>query len=151
MSPARTTDRAVRAPQPSSFSDGGPAYTAAVAPHPPETRQSAAVAEAAFDAATCIGCGAFVAACPGGSVALFPGAKTASFRACTALCGGGGIPGKPMRAAPDTCHASLASRSERPGSRLPALGLLPQTGADKIGDRSVVRRGTGSPTCSGSG
>jgi succinate dehydrogenase / fumarate reductase, iron-sulfur subunit len=32
-------------------------------------------AEAAFDAATCIGCGACVAACPNGSAALFLGAK----------------------------------------------------------------------------
>ena len=34
-----------------------------------------ASAEAAFDAATCIGCGACVAACPNGSAALFLGAK----------------------------------------------------------------------------
>ena len=32
-------------------------------------------ADAAFDAATCIGCGACVAACPNGSAALFLGAK----------------------------------------------------------------------------
>jgi succinate dehydrogenase / fumarate reductase iron-sulfur subunit len=32
-------------------------------------------ADAAFDAATCIGCGACVAACPNGSAALFVGAK----------------------------------------------------------------------------
>lgn len=32
-------------------------------------------AESAFDAATCIGCGACVAACPNGSAALFVGAK----------------------------------------------------------------------------
>ena len=36
----------------------------------PKTR-----ADAAFDAATCIGCGACVAACPNGSAALFLGAK----------------------------------------------------------------------------
>ncbi len=34
-----------------------------------------AKADAAFDAATCIGCGACVAACPNGSAALFVGAK----------------------------------------------------------------------------
>ena len=34
-----------------------------------------ASAEAAFDAASCIGCGACVAACPNGSAALFLGAK----------------------------------------------------------------------------
>jgi succinate dehydrogenase / fumarate reductase iron-sulfur subunit len=34
-----------------------------------------AAAERAFDAATCIGCGACVAACPNGSAALFVGAK----------------------------------------------------------------------------
>ena len=32
-------------------------------------------ADAAMDAATCIGCGACVAACPNGSATLFPGAK----------------------------------------------------------------------------
>ena len=33
----------------------------------------------AFDAATCIGCGACVAACPNGSAALFTGAKVSQF------------------------------------------------------------------------
>ena len=35
------------------------------------------VADQALDAATCIGCGACVAACPNGSAALFVGAKLA--------------------------------------------------------------------------
>src|SRR3712207_2963658 len=34
-------------------------------------------ADAAFDAATCIGCGACVAACPNGSAMLFTAAKVA--------------------------------------------------------------------------
>lgn len=37
------------------------------------------MAEEAFDAAACIGCGACVAACPNGSAALFVGAKIAQF------------------------------------------------------------------------
>ena len=36
-----------------------------------------AVADAAFDAATCIGCGACVAACPNGAANLFTAAKVA--------------------------------------------------------------------------
>ena len=36
-------------------------------------------ADAAFDAATCIGCGACVAACPNASASLFTGAKIAQF------------------------------------------------------------------------
>jgi len=36
-------------------------------------------ADAAFDAATCIGCAACVAACPNGSASLFVGAKIAQF------------------------------------------------------------------------
>jgi succinate dehydrogenase / fumarate reductase iron-sulfur subunit len=36
-------------------------------------------ADAAFDAATCIGCGACVAACPNGSASLFTGAQIAKF------------------------------------------------------------------------
>lgn len=37
------------------------------------------VAHNAFDAATCIGCGACVAACPNGSASLFVGAKVSQF------------------------------------------------------------------------
>jgi succinate dehydrogenase / fumarate reductase iron-sulfur subunit len=37
------------------------------------------MAEAAMDAATCIGCGACVAACPNASASLFTGAKVAQF------------------------------------------------------------------------
>jgi succinate dehydrogenase / fumarate reductase, iron-sulfur subunit len=37
------------------------------------------VVSEAFDAATCIGCGACVAACPNGSAALFTGAKVSQF------------------------------------------------------------------------
>jgi succinate dehydrogenase / fumarate reductase iron-sulfur subunit len=37
------------------------------------------VAHEAFDAATCIGCGACVAACPNGSAMLFTGAKVSQF------------------------------------------------------------------------
>ena len=38
-------------------------------------------ADAAFDAAACIGCGACVAACPNGSAMLFTGAKVSQFAA----------------------------------------------------------------------
>ena len=50
-------------------------------------------AEAAFDAAACIGCGACVAACPNASAALFTGAKVTHLVAAMDAEGFGGCTG----------------------------------------------------------
>ena len=53
----------------------------------PKTR-----AVAAFDAATCIGCGAYVAACPNGSASLFLGRISPTSATCPQGQGGTGYP-----------------------------------------------------------